>query len=163
MRGYILATLALACGPAGGTPGAPVGATVFWANDAGLRALVESGTARLAAATGRPDIETRIDGVPVEYVEDPTDAGGTRACAITWKDGAGFVHDIVIDPTPAPLRCLTPPAVVVHELMHALAPFAEHTERGLFALHANADATRIDEAALMQVCAKFECLAFNPE
>lgn len=155
--------LLLACNPAAVPPSArrQQEQLTFWTDAPALAQPLETATYRLAHATGRA-VSVEPDGVPVLSVPEPRDVGGRLTCAVTSVDSDGHVYDIQIDDHPEGFACHSATGTLIHELMHALAPFAPHSETGLFALTANTTSW-IDEASLTRLCEYFDCWAFRPE
>lgn len=157
-------TTGIGCAPAEGQPARPT-----FTPDSELLEDTEAVAARYATATGREDVEIVDNGsIRVFYAEDlyTLDESGVphTACAITtWYlvGGALAEANIELDPTP-PYGCPSIRTSLAHEFIHALNPYALHTEHGLFAVHSDGS-TLIDDGALNELCTEFECIVFQPE
>lgn len=146
-------------------------ALAFTVAGEGLHAPFLAAMGRMAAATGRQLSTDPQGGIPVVWREDtrtpPTlkDPTGRPACANTtasgMKGGRMYTQRIEIDPTPPP-GCPGPELSLVHELIHALAPDAVHLlEPSLFSF--DIERSTLDAGALVELCAHFDCNAFEPE
>ena len=120
--------------------------------------VVEEVVRDLRQATGA-DVITDPMGVPVifepETIHPQT---GKRQCGYTvmqWQ-GADMLYQEIHVATEATEGCGTLWHVVAHEMIHALAPFSDHTPDGLFAGASN-DMQRFDEAAIDVLCAAVSC------
>lgn len=142
----------------------------------GLAADTESILARLRKVTGRDDLRIDPAGVPIRYVDAIVGADASGECGQTeiasWNNGAEpspirFTQEIRIDPAP-PEGCPRPYVALMHEMIHALAPHAEHVPApSVFANGFNwtdlDKSEHFDEAASTALCGEFACAAFEPE
>lgn len=124
-----------------------------------MAAIVEV-TERIADATGRADVRVDESGLPVVYADDMFNrARGDFDCAQTELvvDHADLVAaSIRVDRTPA-AGCMPTVAVLMHEVIHALAPTAEHTTTGVFSERGSADGG-LDAASLDRLCEHIHCI-----
>ncbi len=131
-----------------------------------LSAYTEVATVRVARATGRDDVTAEPGGIPVIFQEELLSKDGQPACGLTlgksYPNTPDEVFDlsVLVDPTPPP-GCPPVHITVLHEMIHALSPGAEHSEAGVF--HAHGAGALLEETSLTALCAGFECLAFAPE
>lgn len=157
-------------------------ATTYTAIGAGMYAVLAPIMERYRVATGRYDLRTDPQaGIPVRWQErllhqDPDETGGyalngdgslVEDCAQTETQG---IHGhwmrtqaILVDPTPAP-GCPDPSVSLSHELIHALAPMAQHVlVDSLFARSTGPAWRPVDATALERLCETFVCADFVPE
>lgn len=143
----------------------------FWTDDAALAMPLRQAVARWTAATG-VRLEVAPGGIPVRYVVDPTwtdreGASHDGACAVTvtvgFAEGPRYTQGIEVDSTPGSHGGTCPPVAdqLLHELVHALSPYSEHSADGIFAEVVRGKS--IDSAALESMCAGLPCDVFSPE
>jgi hypothetical protein len=117
----------------------------------------------LARATGRSDIAVTANGLPVAFGDDMFNARrGDYDCAQTTMAlvrGEKIATGIRVDRTPAEF-CMGTEAQLTHELIHALAPNAAHSETGIFSERGSVD-PRLDAASLEALCGEFDCVEFH--
>jgi hypothetical protein len=141
--------------------------TVFTPAGEGMHDVAKAALARMGRATGREFPTDGQLGIPILWQETIIDAQGIEDCAQTIVKGfAGqkmWTQAIYLDPTP-PDGCPSPETSLLHELIHALAPEAEHVEvDSLFYKSTGWQNRKIDAAALGRLCETFDCLEFRPE
>lgn len=146
--------------------------TTFAPVDARAAAVLAPELERWSKATGR-DLTVAAGGVPVVWAEDlraPCSDDPSRECidcaktvVSGFRGGPLWTQRIELDPTP-PGGCPAPEVSLLHELIHAMAPTAEHV-RGdsLFATSTGVNPRPIDSAALSRLCETFDCAFFRPE
>ncbi len=153
---WLLALILAGCASA--APTAPA-TTSFTTADPELASVLQEATDRMSAATGREDIALSEDGIRVT-LRDEVLLFGKPVCAATFKQGDTTFIDVARNPPAG--YCMPRTATILHEMIHALSPDAEHTDTGLFRQHAG-NAWTLDEASLSRLCEGFECHAFQPE
>lgn len=134
-----------------------------------LLGATESAVARLNAATGRSDYRIESGGVPIVvelglYGPDHDDpAVEAHLCALTINQGpvGGALAPQYIHLDPGGTNCDGPDVVLLHEMIHAIAPAAIHAATGVFSW--DMQPTVLNAASLEVVCEASSCPAFNPE
>lgn len=148
-------------------------ALAFTVAGEGLHAPFLAAMGRMAAATGRQLSTDPQGGIPVVWRADirtqptPENPTGLPSCANTIASGVPggrmFTQRIEVNSTRLP-GCPGPELSLLHELIHALAPMAEHVDvDSLFASSTGKDMRPIDAPALERLCEFFACDNFAPE
>lgn len=142
-------------------------AVTYTAVGEGVYRILAPALKRYQRATGRSDLWLDPQaGIPVMFREDLS-TDGKIDCAnttTTGRNGWWRTQKIEIDPTP-PEGCPDPGVSLLHELIHAMHPSAQHVEdeASLFTANASTGYDQIDEAALERLCEGFACETFQPE
>lgn len=131
----------------------------FTATDPGIREELSRDLARISAATGITDLRVGAGGIPIMYANDipDTDCDCTHVRELR---GNWWTDHISLRLTRGE-GCWNEETSLLHELIHALAPNAEHAESGLF--HTSIQSDKLGPEAVTALCSHVECSAFNPE
>lgn len=135
-------------------------ANTFTTEDPVVREELERNLARISEATGIVGLSVGDDGIPVARVAD---FDADHNCDVTRVSHVGSdwrTNRISLGPVRGP-GCWDEETSLLHELIHALAPSAEHAQSGLFAGAIQDD--KLDAEAVTILCAHVECSVFNPE
>jgi hypothetical protein len=131
----------------------------FTATDPAVREELSRDLARISSATGIADLRVGADGIPVVRATDipDTDCDCTH---VRELHGDWWTDHISLGMTRG-AGCWDEETSLLHELIHALAPSADHAESGLF--RASIQSDKLDSEAVAILCSHVECSGFNPE
>lgn len=159
---FILALVGLVAGCASASePAYDFGPSMSFHPEPELVAVAREDGKRWNDAAGL-DIRVGDTGVPIRLVDQVYDPSGGLACGVTVveRDDTGKVTGIVrIDLT----RNDSPRDCLLHEMLHAFAPQAQHLPEGMFAEHGDTSTWRIDPATLTEACSHVDCTVYQPE
>src|SRR4051812_33121464 len=132
-------------------------ATVYTAIDDRMYEFLSNGLARFRVATERTDLVTDVQsGIPVIWREhlmgtDADTGEPMEMCAMTdsigYLPGRMYTQRISVDPTP-PDGCPSSETSLLHELIHALAPEAEHVDSAKALFYYKTGSSDIDYSSL---------------
>ena len=136
-------------------------ATAFTPIGEGMHETLQKDLDRISNATGRYDlIVVPESGIPVSWKTPLYNKKGEHACGNTVTKSHRTLDVYISKDEPF---CPPNEVSLLHELIHALAPQADHvsTDDSVFSNIAHTD--YLDEPALLALCSHFDCLEFNPE
>lgn len=136
-------------------------ATAFTPIGEGMQETLQRDLGRISNATGRYDLIVAPEsGIPVSWKTPLYNKKGEHACGNTAVGKKSHQVQAVYISKDEPF-CPPNEVSLLHELIHALAPQADHVDDSVFSDIAHTD--YLDESALLALCSYFDCLEFNPE
>lgn len=139
----------------------------FTSTDPAFEAEASAVAERWNAAAGL-GLRVGAAGVPINVVDQAYDHEGHAVCGTTLVQMNVFNTRVVgiirIDVTRDSPACKSASDILLHEIVHAFAPDAEHTATGMFKdTYTDRLPEPIDEPVLIEACSHTECRGFQPE
>ena len=134
-----------------------------------LEPAFRAAAARVTAASGI-ELDLGPDGLPVVLTDNPPPApdSGLPLCAATLfeLEGSAQLIELAADPAAHGMFCADQETTLVHELIHALAPEAQHlagdTRERVFEKAAY-PGSMLEVLSLSELCSHADCTVFQPE